>query len=99
MTGLTDAYVGALESESVVTDGQWHHTGFVWDGLCRYLYVDGVEVAKDTIALAPLITSDGGLYIGTGQDLDPTSYWSGLVDDVRIYNVALNAEEIASLAQ
>ena len=49
MTGLSDAHFGVLESESVTTDGQWHHVGLVYDfdGLHRYLYVDGVEVAKN----------------------------------------------------
>jgi len=40
----------------------------VWDGSLRYLYVDGVEVAKDTGALAGM-PSDGGLYFGAGKTL------------------------------
>jgi len=27
------------------------------------------------------------------------TYWSSLIDDVRIYDVALSAEEVAALAQ
>jgi hypothetical protein len=89
-----------LESQSVITDGQWHHVGLVYDrnALHRYLYVDGAEVAKD-VGLVPPIGSDGGLYIGAGESLDATSFWSGLIDDVRIYNNVLSAEEIATLAQ
>ena len=88
-----------LESEFVITDGQWHLIGFVWDGSRRYLYVDGVEVAVDTSDLPPLEFSDGGLYIGAGKNLEPGSLFMGLIDDVRIYDVALTAEEIAALAQ
>jgi len=51
-----------LVSESVITDGQWHHIGLVWDRSYRYLYLDGIEAAGDTKALAPLKASDGGLY-------------------------------------
>jgi len=36
-----------LVSECVITDGQWHLVGFVWDGTNRMLYVDDVEVAKE----------------------------------------------------
>jgi hypothetical protein len=43
--------------------------------------------------------SDGGLHIGTSKDLDASSFFTGLIDDVRIYNQALSAEEIAALAQ
>jgi hypothetical protein len=89
-----------LESESVITDGQWHHIGLVYDidVLRRHLYVDGTEVAKDDTNVVG-IPSDGGLYFGIGKDLDATSCFSGLIDDVRIYNVALSAKEIEELAR
>jgi hypothetical protein len=31
----------------------------------------------------------GGLYIGAGANLEPGSFFSGLVDDVRIYNLTV----------
>jgi len=91
-------------SETVITDGNWHRIGFVWDGSYRYLYVDGAEVAKDTAPISELEGSRGGLYLGAGapiselegsrgglylgagKDLDSSSFFSGLIDDVRIYN-------------
>jgi hypothetical protein len=39
------------------------------------------------------------LYIGAGESLVPTSFFSGLINDVRIYNQALSAEKIAALVQ
>jgi len=76
-----------LVSESVITDGLWHRVGLVWDGANRVLYFDDTEVAKDT--QAGLASSAGGLYIGAGKALEPGSFWSGLIDDVRIYNRAV----------
>ncbi len=106
MTGLLPPPVGRfasqpLGSEAVITDGLWHHVGFVWDGSYRILYVDGTEVAKDTnpITLAPLKSANDGLYIGAGKTLDAGSFFSGLIDDIRIYNVARTAEQITALAQ
>jgi len=89
-----------LVSESVVTDDKWHHVGLVYDfvGLHRYLYVDGIEVARDSDFVGG-VGSDGGLYIGVDKTLEATSFFSGLIDDVRIYNSFLSAEEIAALAQ
>jgi hypothetical protein len=87
-----------LGSQAIITDGLWHHIGFVWDGSRRSLYVDWVVVAKDTAAQTPLKSSDGGLYIGAGKNLEVGTLFSGLIDDVRIYNKALSAEEIAALA-
>ncbi|MHC4192469.1 MAG: LamG-like jellyroll fold domain-containing protein [Planctomycetota bacterium] len=78
-----------LVSEFVITDGDWYRISFVWDGSYRYLYVDGAEVAKDTQSFSILESSDGGLYLGVGKDLEPGSFWSGLIDDVRIYNRAI----------
>ena len=86
-----------LFSETVITDGQWHRIGLVWDGSNRTLYVDGVAVANDT--QPGLEGSQMGLFIGTGKGMEPNTFFSGLIDDVRIYNVALKAEEIAAIAQ
>ncbi|HCO93554.1 MAG TPA: hypothetical protein DIU00_06320 [Phycisphaerales bacterium] len=58
-----------------------------------------MDVARDANSLASLKNSDGGLYIGVNKNLDAGMFFSGLIDDVRIYNKALSAEEIAALAQ
>ncbi|MHC4171525.1 MAG: serine hydrolase [Planctomycetota bacterium] len=76
-----------LVSEFVITDGSWHRIGFVWDGSNRMLYVDDVEVAKDT--QTQLAGSIEGLYIGAGKSLEPGSFFSGLIDDVCIYDRAV----------
>lgn len=74
----------SLDSETIITDGDWHRIGIVWDGLYRRLYVDGVMVAEDT--QDDLEGSENGLYIGAGKMVQPETYWSGLIDDIRIYN-------------
>ena len=73
-----------LISEFIITDDNWHRIGFVWDGSNRMLYVDDVQVATDT--QDSLEGSAGGLFIGAGKALEPGSFFSGLIDDVRIYN-------------
>ena len=86
-----------LSSSTIVTDGDWHRIAFITDGSRRILYVDGVEVAGDiTPALEP---ASDGLYIGAGSNLESAGFFSGLIDDVRIYETALSADEIAALAQ
>ena len=79
---------GTLYSETVITDGQWHRIALVWDGTLRILYVDGVAVAED--AQPDLDGSQMGLYIGTGKNMEPGTYFSGTIDDVRIYNRAVS---------
>ncbi len=82
------SFTPTLASGYVITDGDWHHIGVVWDGSHRHLYVDGTEVAEDTADLAYLRASNGNLYIGAGNTRDPASFFSGLIDDIRIYNRA-----------
>jgi hypothetical protein len=99
MTRLMHPPFPSLVSESVITDDQWHHVGLVFDiiALHRYLYVDGIEVAKDSDFVAG-VGSDGGLHIGADKTLDAASFFSGLIDEVHIYNNVLSAEEIENLS-
>jgi len=76
-----------LLSQTIITDDNWHRIGLVWDGSHRTLYFDDVLVAED--AQTNLLGSDNGLYIGSGTAMEAGSFWSGLIDDVRIYNRAV----------
>ena len=86
-----------LISAAIVIDGDWHQIGFVTDGSSRILYVDGIEVARDVAT--GLESATGGLYIGAGSTPESSTFFWGLIDDVRIYDTALGAEEIAALTQ
>jgi hypothetical protein len=89
MTGLTGTGTGAGPgfSDVVITDGQWHRIGLVWDGTNRILLVDGKETARD--AQSKLVDCSGMLLIGAGKSTSAASLWSGLIDDVRVYNRAV----------
>ena len=91
LTNLTDISrtTVPLVSQTSVTDGAWHLLRLVWDGAHRCLYVDGREVAADTRKLGTLKFSTADFNIGAGKALEPGSFWSGLLDDVRIYNRAI----------
>ena len=78
-----------LVSNSAITNGDWHRIGLVWDGTYRYLYVDGVEVTKDSENQLPLSGATGGLYFGAANTLTPGTHWLGLIDDIRIYDTVV----------
>jgi hypothetical protein len=86
-----------LRSASAVSDGAWHHVALVSDGIGKYLYIDGAEAASD--AIPPMIPSNGNLRIGVDKSLAPESFFAGRMDDIRIYDQALDPNEIAELAQ
>lgn len=48
-------------------------------------YLDGAEVATDIRPVA-VVGSDGGLYISAGTGMEPGSFWSDLIDDIKIYD-------------
>lgn len=95
---LADAETGALAtqlkpsgrgskdliSSVVVTNGDWHQVGLTWSGKTRTLYVDGAEAATD--APSSFVGQTTGLRIGSGPNGESGSFWSGLIDDVRIYS-------------
>jgi len=78
--------VKTLVSDDVITDSDWHRVGLTWDGIEKILYVDDMEVVSKVCNAG---ISDNGLYIGAGKRLDAETFWSGLIDDVRIYNRAV----------
>jgi hypothetical protein len=90
---MTDLRAGgrspvSLGSQTVIADGNWHRVAFTWDSVNRRLYVDDVLVAEDT--QAALGASAGNQLIGCGATMAADTFWSGLIDDVRIYNRAVN---------
>ncbi|MBN1509713.1 MAG: MBL fold metallo-hydrolase [Sedimentisphaerales bacterium] len=76
-----------LKSAVSVADGEWHHAGLVLDGTSRILYLDAVQVGKDS--QSGITASTGGLYLGASNTLAASTFWSGLIDDVCIYSRAV----------
>jgi Tol biopolymer transport system component len=88
-----------MVADIIITDGQWYHVGIVvTEQKVRHLYVDGIRAAFDTQPVV-MPSSDGGLHMGSDKTLGAGTLFSGLIDDVRIYNVALSTDKIAALAQ
>jgi hypothetical protein len=80
----TRAPLPPLVSETQVTDGNWHHIGFAWNDAYRTLYVDGVVIADDE--QNGLVGWYNGFYFSCGKFRESDTFFSGLIDDVRIYN-------------
>ncbi|UCD50049.1 MAG: discoidin domain-containing protein, partial [Phycisphaerales bacterium] len=76
-------------------DLEWHHLAATFDGETVAWYGDGLIVGSVAVAAAD-VTPPGQVHIGKREDND--NYFPGLLDEVRVYNRALSAEEIAWLA-
>jgi hypothetical protein len=84
---MSDRKGTELSSEALILDGNWHQIAFTWDGARRRLYVDSMLVAEDTHE--NLASSTGKLVFGTAKNMAPGTFWTGLIDEVRIYNRAV----------
>jgi len=78
--------------------GDWHHIAFVYDAVNneKSIYVDGSREAYTSQALSAL--SSGRDKLRVGYPLSGDTYYDGRIDDIKIYNTALSASDIDSLA-
>ncbi|MHC4252072.1 MAG: PA14 domain-containing protein [Planctomycetota bacterium] len=75
---------------------RWAHLGVTWDGSRRRLYYNGI-LASVFPALGGAAGEVFGVYV-LGQNRAANSHFAGSIDDVRIYDRALSAQEVALLA-
>ena len=69
----------------------WTHLAATYDGASLRLYVNGTQVANARRA-GSIATSTGALKIGGNAIWG--EWYSGLIDEVRVYNRALTPAEI-----
>lgn len=100
------AFLGAesgtktVQSAEAYDDGEWHLVTFRRDGDAIDLWVDG-EKADAAEGPTGSITEGRELRIDgffIGQRLDGRNPFGGAIDDVRVYDRALSAEEISAMA-
>ncbi|MBD0378508.1 LamG-like jellyroll fold domain-containing protein [Paenibacillus sedimenti] len=86
-----------IDGTSSLPTGGWHHVGVTLNGATGILYVDGIEVGRNSaMTIKPSdLGSTTQNWIGRSQFNDP--YLNGKVDDFRIYNRAINAAEITKV--
>ena len=71
----------------------WTHLAMTYDGTTLKMYVNGV-LATSTTQAGTVTTSTNALQIG--GDTTYGQYFKGLIDEVRVYNIALTQAQIQS---
>ncbi len=97
--GINGKFVelGTPLEPSKLLDGKWHLVGVTFDGKTIKFYADGQEIGASTKASGAIDTHGEapayiGSYIGNGE------FFKGGIDDLRLYNRALSADEIEMMA-
>lgn len=94
-TSNGSAYTG-VSAEAI--EGEWVHVAATYDGSVLTLYVDSEE--KNSVETGDLPWDSGeNLQMGGDSGCSGRSWYTGLLDDVRIYNRALNENEVAQLVK
>ena len=84
-------------------DTDWHHIAAIWDGEEFIIYLDakeigagvtGQNIGRSPLSNKPLLI---GIYRATGQHGKWGAFLNAIIDDVAIFSVALNNNDIKTL--
>lgn len=88
----------SLAGSAPIPLNQWTHLAATFDGATKVLYVNGIQVASQgglgVLAYAPVPVGIGA----TWQNNTPTDLFTGLIDEVSLYDRALTPVEIGAIA-
>ena len=86
-----------IGSSSMVPINSWTHVAATWDGVTMKLFVNGIQQGGGLGVAPPLNGGEGPTLIGKqGSGINP---FSGLIDEVEIFNRALTSQEILAIYQ
>jgi hypothetical protein len=91
-----------LSAPGALIDGEWQHIAATFSGGRAVLYANGTQIAARRFAFERLFADESPLLVMTAEATNEDTYGfynaSGSIDDLRIYDRAITAEEVAALA-
>lgn len=95
--GINGAYIehGAPVSTKALMNGEWHFIAATYDGTAMTVYFDGKKISG--LRLSGPLDTDGAQPAFIGSWEGRAEFFPGGIDDVRIYNRSLSAQEIQSM--
>jgi phospholipase C len=85
-----------VSSNSKFNDGKWHHAVVTYDGNSELkLFMDGKFSARNHTQETPDTTGIQPIRIGSNS-LQPRNFFTGFIDEVRIWNKTLDNSEVLS---
>jgi len=79
-------------SDSSLTNGLWYHVAATYDGAVIRLYINGQHADSDSESVT-IQVSDQPLAFGRLGSVG-AEYFSGIMDEIRIWNIARSGEEL-----
>jgi len=87
-----DVYPGSGNAKLPV--GTWAHVAVTFDGTTARFYLNGAETGNGPFSFGP--KKDAGVHFGS-DDPNGGNAFNGALDDVRLYDTALTADEVKAL--
>jgi hypothetical protein len=81
----------------VLPSNTWVHLAFIYNAGVAYLYTNGISSTNKAIVLA-VNTNNNKVCLGDERVQTQDRHFMGIIDDLRIYNNALNSEQIRLLS-
>lgn len=93
--GQAPAY-GTVDSAHYIAKGTWYTVIASYDGAACRLFINGnlVSTSYKTMTFTP---SKDPLFFGRTQDPSYPYYFTGIMDEIRIYNKGLNASQVKAI--
>lgn len=82
---------------TLLNTSTWYYIVGVYDGADLKLFINGVQDTTVYPATGNILSSANHLYFGTAYSPSSAREFNGFINDVRIYNRALSASEIAAM--
>ena len=84
------------DTGEVLSVGEWVHLAFVISSSNRFLYVNGASVWSDDNG-GINVPASHNFYIGVCGFGSVAKFFNGTIDEVQVYNTALNADQISMI--
>ncbi len=91
--------LGVVDSNGVVPAGRWTHVVIAYDGTTRRFFINGVLDTISDLKPGAIAPAAAGQPLGIGYDPGDTSpdrYFSGGIDNVRMWNTSRSAHILRS---
>jgi hypothetical protein len=94
-TGATDNSYDALKTLTTgYTLNRWYHVVGTYDGTTKKIYIDGVLNNSSNYSKNIAYNTTDFSIGAWANEPSGNNNWKGLIDDVRVYNYALTAEQV-----
>ncbi|MFM9824692.1 LamG-like jellyroll fold domain-containing protein, partial [Flavobacterium sp.] len=89
---------GIITSPNKINPNRWHHIAVTYANSEYKLYIDGILIISKSGATAPITNNNisflGAMDQNNNASNTPVNYFNGWIDEFKIWNVALNEEQI-----